>query len=149
MRRWHLPTLPPSSEKEHEREPGPTAPRVSTVGPSMPRVLFSEPECRAVAVDLPAGEEMGDHVVHERALVYVVSGQVALTVRDETADCDSGTLINLEPGEHHSARALVDSQLLLILAPWPAKRRVAGVEAQDPHHLPRNAVSPPEDEAPA
>jgi quercetin dioxygenase-like cupin family protein len=147
MKRWHLPTLAPSSDKQHEREPRPDAPRVATIGRSKPRVLFSEPQCRAVVVDLRAGEEMGDHAVHERAVIEVVSGRIAITSASETADCESGTLINLEPGEHHAVRALVDSQLLLLLAPWPAKKSNPGGEEADPHHLPRNAVARPEVQA--
>lgn len=151
MKRWHLPTLAPSSDKEHEREPGSDAPRVATVGRSKPRVLFSEPECRGVVVDLRAGEEMGDHAVHERAVIEIVSGLVALTYADGTVDCESGTLINLEPGEHHAVRALIDSQILLILAPWPAKNHTLGTEREegDPQHLPRNAVAPPETPCPS
>jgi quercetin dioxygenase-like cupin family protein len=83
--------------------------------------------------------------VHERAVIEVVSGRIAFTSALETVDCEFGTLITLEPGEHHSVRALADSQLLLLLAPWPAKRKNAAGES-DPHHLPRNAVAPPEDE---
>lgn len=148
MKRWHLPTLAPSSDKQHDREPGSGAPRVATVGRPKPRVLFSEPECRAVVVDLRAGEEMGNHAVHERAVIEVVSGRIAITSAIETVDCESGTLINLEPGEHHAVRALADSQLLLLLAPWPAKTNNTEGGA-DPRHLPRNAVAPPEDEAQA
>jgi quercetin dioxygenase-like cupin family protein len=144
MRRWHLPTLVPSSDKEHRREPGADAPRVATVGRSKPRVLFSESECRAVVIDLRAGEQMGDHAVHERAMIEVVSGRITITCRDEAAECESGTLINLEPGEHHAINALADSQLLLLLAPWPAKEHNVEGEA-DPHHLPRNAVARSED----
>ena len=146
MRRWHLPTLTPSSDKEHEREPGPDAPRVATVGRSKPRVLFSEPECRAVVVDLRAGEEMSDHAVHERAVIEVVSGRIAVTSAIETVECEPATLITLEPSEHHTVRALTDAQFLLLLAPWPALKDDAGRE-RDPHHLPRNAIAPPEAEA--
>jgi quercetin dioxygenase-like cupin family protein len=145
VRWWHLPTLAPSSDKQHEREPGPEAPRVATVGRSKPRVLFSEPECRVVVIDLRVGEEMGNHAVHERAVIEVVTGRIAMTSALETIDCDSGTLINLEPGEHHAVRALADSQLLLLLAPWPAKKNDTEVEG-DSHHLPRNATASPEDE---
>jgi quercetin dioxygenase-like cupin family protein len=144
MKRWHLPPLTPSSDKEHTREPGTDAPRVATIGRSKPRVLFSEPECRAVVINLRADEEMGDHAVHERAMIEVVSGRIAITCADETVDCESGTLINLERGEHHAIRALADSQLLLLLAPWPAREHNTEGEA-DPHHLPRNAIASPED----
>lgn len=145
MRRWHLPTLAPSSDEQHEREPGPGAPRVATVGRSKPRVLFSEPECRVVVIDLRAGEEMGDHAVHERAVIEVVSGRIAMASALETVDCESGTLINLEPGEHHAVRALADSRLLLVLAPWPATSTDTEGEGNS-QHLPRNAIASPEEE---
>jgi quercetin dioxygenase-like cupin family protein len=115
---------------------------VETVGRSKPRVLFSEPECRVVVIDLRAGEEMGDHAVHERAVIEVVSGRIAMTSAVETVDCESGTLISLEPGEHHAVRALADSRLLLVLAPWPARENDTEGEG-DSHHLPRNAIAPP------
>jgi hypothetical protein len=49
MKRWHLPTLEPSSDKRTAREPGTAAPRVPSVGAQEPRVLFSSPDCRLVA----------------------------------------------------------------------------------------------------
>ena len=58
MKRWHLPTLGPSSDKRTAREPGPDAPRVPTAGAQKPRVLFSSSECRLIALDLDAGEEL-------------------------------------------------------------------------------------------
>jgi hypothetical protein len=33
-----------------------------------------------------------------------------------------------------------------LLAPWPATKDNTGVQG-DPHHLPRNAIAPPDDEA--
>ena len=72
MKRWYLPSLPPSSDKRVEREPGADAPRVPSVGHQKPRVLFSSPECRIVVLDLRSGEEMGDHHVRERAVVEVI-----------------------------------------------------------------------------
>jgi len=145
VRRWHLPTLAPSSDKQHKREAGSEAPRVATVGRSKPRVLFSEPECRVVVVDLRAGEEMGEHAVHERAVIEVVIGRIVMTSALGTVDCKSGTLITLEPGEHHAVRALADSRLLLVLTPWPAKRNDTEGEG-DSHHLPTNAIASPEEQ---
>ena len=71
MKRWHLPTLKPSSDKRTAREPGADASRVPTAGAQKPRVLFSSPECRLIALDLDAGEELADHHVRERAVVQV------------------------------------------------------------------------------
>jgi hypothetical protein len=44
MKRWHLQSLAPSSDKRRERELGADAPPMPTVGRPKPRVLFSHPE---------------------------------------------------------------------------------------------------------
>ena len=44
-----------------------------------PEVITSDDEGRAIVIELPAGEELGEHQVHERAWVLVVSGEVELT----------------------------------------------------------------------
>jgi quercetin dioxygenase-like cupin family protein len=132
MKRWDLRTLAPSSEKLTAREPGADAPRVPSEGRQMPRVLFSTPECRAVVIDLQAGEELGEHHVRERAVLEIVFGRVAIESPPETVECGAGTLLAFEPDERHTIRALTESRLLLLLSPWPAGG-----------HLPANAVAEP------
>ncbi len=144
MRHWDLMALPPSTEKRTPRQPGPDAPRVPSDGGRIPRVLFSSPECRAVVVELAAGEAMGDHRVHERAVVHVVSGRVVIDASHEQVECAAGKLITFEPSEHHSVRALSDTRLLLLLAPWPAPERHLAGSADDGQHLPANAVVEPD-----
>jgi quercetin dioxygenase-like cupin family protein len=104
----------------------------------MPRVLFSSPECRIVVVDIAAGEEMGEHQVHERAVVSVVAGEVRVETSDESAQCGAGALVVFEPGESHRviASADGDARLLLVLAPWPGSEHPS-------EHLPVNAVADP------
>jgi quercetin dioxygenase-like cupin family protein len=140
VKRWDLSSLPPSTEKQHAREPHPNAPRVPREGRQIPRVLFSAPECRAVAVQLEPGEQMGDHHVRERAVVHVVSGRVLIEASGETAKCAAGSLITFAPGERHSVTALDDAELLLILAPWPAAKHYIEAEAGDAQRLPANAT---------
>jgi quercetin dioxygenase-like cupin family protein len=140
VERWDLTSLPPSTEKERPRAAHPDAPRVPRRDGQIPRVLFSSPECRAVAVELRAGEAMGEHHVRERALVQVVRGRVEIDASGETADCGAGTLVVFERGESHSVRSLEPSLLLLILAPWPAHGHYTETEAADPQHLPPNAA---------
>jgi len=108
----------------------------------MPLVLFSSPECRAIAVDLQAGETMGDHQVRERAVVQVVTGRVTVEASGQKAECEAGTLITFEPNEGHSLHAHESTRLLLILAPWPApKHYTDGERAHD--DLPDNAMADP------
>lgn len=109
----------------------------------IPRVLFSSPECRAVVVELEPGEAMGDHRVHERAVVHVVAGRVSIEVSGETAECGAGTVVTFAPGERHGVRALEHSLLLLILAPWPAAEHYTAAEAAYAQQLPVNASVEP------
>lgn len=145
MRHWDLTSLPPSTEKERLREPGPDAPRVPSVDRQMPRVLFTSPECRAVVVDLGVGEELGDHHVRERAVVQVLSGRASIESDAEAAECAPGTLVTFEPGERHAVRALTETRLLLMLAPWPGPGHYTEGEIGHGQGLPANAVAEPID----
>jgi quercetin dioxygenase-like cupin family protein len=143
MKRWDLSSLPPSTEKQTPREPGPDAPRVPRRGGQMPRVLFSAPECRAVVIELEAGEEMGEHHVRERAVVHVHHGRVAVEVAGEEVECRSGTVVTFDPGERHAVRALEPSMVLLVLAPWPAAKHYVEGNARAEQHVPANASVDP------
>jgi quercetin dioxygenase-like cupin family protein len=145
MKRWYLPSVAPSSDKRVAREPGADAPRVPSVGRQKPRVLFTSPECRVVVLDLLRGEEMGDHHVRERAVLEVISGRVSIEAAGETLECEAGTLITFDPGEHHALRGLDDTRLLLTLAPWPAEGHNASLETPHDQHLPANATVEPID----
>jgi quercetin dioxygenase-like cupin family protein len=149
MKRWHLPTLEPSSDKRTAREAGTDAPRVPSVGAQKPRVLFSSPECRLIALDLGAGEELPEHHVRERAVVQVISGRVAIDASGETVEGEAGTLVTFDPGERHSLRGINDARLLLMLAPWPAAGHNAATEEPHDQHLPANATAEPIDSPPS
>jgi quercetin dioxygenase-like cupin family protein len=111
-----------------------------------PRVLFSTPEARGVLIDLASGEELGDHRVHERAIVQVLEGSVACTSEAVETTCVAGTMVVFEPSETHSLHALESSRLLLVLAPWPGNEHYRGDEGKDPHELPVHATQQPEDD---
>jgi quercetin dioxygenase-like cupin family protein len=144
VKRWDLTSLTSSTEKRTAREPGPDAPRVPRRERQIPRVLFSAPECRAVALELEPGEEMGDHHVRERAVVSVAAGRVVIDASGEATECGAGTVLTLDPGERHGVRAIEHSLLLLILAPWPAAEHYIDAEAADAAHLPANASIAPD-----
>lgn len=90
------------------------------VQPHQPEVISTEDEGRAIVIALPSGEKLGDHQVHERASVIVISGQVEF--EDSSGDTVSGgpgLLAVFDPKERHEVRASEDARLLLLLAPWP------------------------------
>ena len=88
--------------------------------PHQPQILASAGDARTIVLQLPAGEELQEHEVHERARVVVVDGRVDVTLPGgETVAADVGHLFEFDPGERHTIAARSDARLLLILSPWP------------------------------
>ena len=91
--------------------------RTLDVEPHQPRILHSaRGEARSILINLPAGEELQEHQVHERAYVVVIDGEVDLagTERRRRASPRSSTRRSATRSAPRS-----DSRLLLVLAPWP------------------------------
>ena len=93
--------------------------RTLDVKPRQPEVLHSEGEGRTIALNLPAGEALSEHQVHERAWLVVVEGDVEVETADETVSGGTGLLAIFDPAERHEVRATSDARLLLMLGPWP------------------------------
>jgi quercetin dioxygenase-like cupin family protein len=88
--------------------------------PHHPEILSSTEEGRAIVLDLPAGEVLQDHQVHEGAWITVVDGDVRITSHTgQTIDAKPGMLVRFAPRERHEVKALADSRVLLLLTPWP------------------------------
>jgi quercetin dioxygenase-like cupin family protein len=93
-----------------------------TVEPHQPEVLISADEGRAIAIQLPAGEQLDEHQVHERAWLVVVDGRVELADPDgDTVSGGPGLFAEFDPNERREVRATEDTRLLLILSPWPGE----------------------------
>ena len=90
------------------------------VQPQQPQVLDSEQEGRAIVINLPAGQRLQDHQVHERAWLFVASGQIEVD-GPETVSGGTGLLAIFDPNERREVRAVEDSRILLLLSPWPGK----------------------------
>jgi quercetin dioxygenase-like cupin family protein len=92
------------------------------VEPHHPQVLHSDDEGRTILINLPAGEELQDHQVHERAWIIVVDGRVEIDdAGGGTFEAGPGGLALTAPKERHEVRAKEDARLLLVLAPWPGE----------------------------
>lgn len=86
-----------------------------------PEVLHSQPEGRTIVINLPAGERLQDHQVHERAWLVVLEGEVEIDAGAEQVSGGTGLLAVFDPQEKHEVRATSDARLLLLLAPWPGQ----------------------------
>jgi quercetin dioxygenase-like cupin family protein len=91
------------------------------VEPHQPEVLRSDPEARVIAINLPAGERLQEHQVHERAWVMVAAGEVEIEQDGSTQSGGPGLVAHFEPKQRHEVRAKSDARLLLFLAPWPGE----------------------------
>lgn len=89
------------------------------IEPHQPQVLRSDEETRAIAIHLPAGEELKEHQVHERAYIFVADGEVEVSQDGQVVSGGPGLLTHFEPAERHAVRAVSDARLVLVLAPWP------------------------------
>ena len=90
-----------------------------TIEAHQPQVLRSDGEARAIVIHLPAGEELQEHQVHERAYVVVVAGEAEIAADGRTEQGGPGLIAHFDPGERHTVRARSDTRLLLLLSPWP------------------------------
>jgi quercetin dioxygenase-like cupin family protein len=88
--------------------------------PHQPQILASADDARTIVLHLPAGEELQEHEVHERARLVVVDGEVDVTpLGGATVSAAAGHLFEFDPGERRTISARSDARLLLILTPWP------------------------------
>jgi quercetin dioxygenase-like cupin family protein len=87
-----------------------------------PVVLASDQEGRAIVLELPAGERLQEHQVHERAWLLVVGGAIEISDPDgEAVSGGPGLLAVFDPNERHEVAATEDARLLLVLSPWPGE----------------------------
>jgi quercetin dioxygenase-like cupin family protein len=94
--------------------------RAVELRPHAPEILSSSADARAVFLEIPAGESLQDHQVHERAWVTVIDGEVEITTTaGENVAGGRGVMVEFAPGERHAVRALTTARLLLLLTPWP------------------------------
>lgn len=92
------------------------------VEPHHPLVLDSADEGRLITIELPAGEELQEHRVHERAWLVVVSGAIEIDdAEDETVGGGPGLVAEFNPNESRTVRAVESSRLILLLSPWPGE----------------------------
>ena len=93
--------------------------RTLSIEPHRPQVLRSDEETRAIAIQLPGGEQLQEHQVHERAYVLVIDGEVEIDHDGDTVVGSCGLLAHFAPNERRTIRAVTDARLVLVLAPWP------------------------------
>ena len=92
------------------------------VQPHSPTVLDSEQEGRAIIINLPSGERLQEHQVHERAWLLVVTGAIEISDSGgESIKGGPGLLAAFDPNERREVLATDDSRLLLLLSPWPGQ----------------------------
>jgi len=91
------------------------------VGAHKPSILRTDSDARLVAINIPAGEALDDHQVHEHAYVVVVAGEAEIGPVGSTQPAGPGFVAHFDPCERHEVRAKSDTRIALFLAPWPGE----------------------------
>jgi quercetin dioxygenase-like cupin family protein len=99
-------------------------------GTRSPIVLHSDDEARAVLISIHAGQELGDHQVHEHAYIVVIEGRVQISAGGESLEAGPGTLVRFEENERRRVASTEGAQILMILAPWPGPGHYRGGPAR-------------------
>ena len=100
--------------------------------PHKPEILSSvEDAARVIALSLPAGEQLQEHEVHERAWLVVLEGEVEVEADGATVSGGNGLVAEFGPQERHEVRATSDARLLLVLAPWPGDGHPGSMSLDD------------------
>ncbi len=94
--------------------------RALDLRPHSPEILSTTDDARAIVLEVPAGESLQDHQVHERAWVTIIDGEVEITTTGgEKVVGGCGLMVEFAPGERHAVFACSTARLLLLLTPWP------------------------------
>jgi quercetin dioxygenase-like cupin family protein len=74
-----------------------------------------------IAINLPAGELLQEHQVHERAYLVVADGEIEIEDAGSTVSGGPGFIAHFAPNERREVRAKGDARIVLVLAPWPGE----------------------------
>lgn len=100
--------------------------------PHSPEIISSGTTARAIVLEIPAGESLSEHQVHERAWVTVIDGEVEITsINGESASGGPGLLVEFDPAERHAVVAKSTARLLLLLTPWPGDGHPGALSLSD------------------
>jgi quercetin dioxygenase-like cupin family protein len=97
-----------------------------------PHIVSSTDAARVIALNLPAGESLQEHEVHERAWLVVLQGEIEVRREGEQSVTGGvGLLSEFDPHEPHEVHAKSDARLLLVLAPWPGDGHPGAMSLED------------------
>jgi len=105
-----------------------------------PHIVSSSDAARAIVLELPAGEHLQEHVVHERAWLLVVDGEIEIDGGGHSTAGGAGLMAEFDPNEPHAVHARTDARLLLFLAPWPGKGHPGALSLEDKAQAHERAV---------
>jgi quercetin dioxygenase-like cupin family protein len=115
--------------------------RALKLEPRLPEILSTTDSARAIVLDLQAGENLGDHQVHERAWVVVLDGEVEISsATGQSVTGGTGLMVQFAPAERHEVAATSDSRLLLLLTPWPGEDHPGAMTIREKLYARRHAA---------
>lgn len=83
------------------------------------KMLYDCEQLRAVLFCLEAGQEVEPHTVVPKVTMFVVSGNGAFTVGDQTHEVEPGSFVVCESNEAHGIKAKERMMVLATIVPRP------------------------------
>lgn len=109
-----------------------------------PRIVSSTDAARVLVLQLPAGERLQEHEVHERAWLVMLEGEVEVGAGGgEPVTGGPGLVAEFEPHERHTVTARADARFLLVLAPWPGDGHPGAMTLDEKSHVRERAREHP------
>jgi len=106
-----------------------------------PQILSSTDDARAIVLQIPQGEALDEHQVHERMWLTVIDGEVEITTSaGEQVTGAAGLFAEFEPGERHTVSARTGARILLLLTPWPAPDHPGAMTLEEKAHARERAA---------
>ncbi len=103
-----------------------------SLSPHAPEILDSQEDGRAIVLEIPAGDSLREHQVHERAWLVVISGEVAISSEGgPPARGGAGLMVQFEPNERHSVDAVSGARIMLLLTPWPGDGHPGAMDLEE------------------
>lgn len=112
--------------------------------PQRPQIVSSSNDARAIVIDLRSGESLNDHVVHERAWLVLISGELEVTSlvqgKGSSVVSGPGLFVEFDPAERHRVDARSDARFLLMLTPWPGAGHPGSMTIEEKSHVRERAA---------
>ena len=79
------------------------------------RTIYSDPQIKVILFGFAAGQELSEHTASVPAILHILSGDIKLTLGDQTFSAQAGAWAHMDAKLPHSVLAKSQAQMLLVM----------------------------------